>query len=51
MLVHDRLTVDILFVCHTASDDSHAVMLLMCYGSHGRRSVLKVAYACWPDRS
>ena len=30
MLVDDRLTVDILFTCHAAGDDSRAVMLLMC---------------------
>jgi len=30
MLVHDRLTVDILFICYTAGDDCRAVMLLMC---------------------
>jgi len=30
MLVHDRLTVNILFICYTASDDSRPVMLLMC---------------------
>jgi len=30
MLVHDRLTVNIWFMCHTASDGSRAVMLLMC---------------------